>query len=854
MSEFCRRFDKNFGSQRQKKIDGEILTERFGTNLSGTRPWRDGFVGPNSGVFHWSGLPEDLWFEVIPTLARDCVLGIGPSLSIINNQSCGGLLMAADIDAEVCELWKPGQCLNLALTMLEAYCEACPALQRGPRRPLFVYSEPARIKTKRIVCCSECKYAMIEYRLDKDDPEKEVVWCGHCEKECDPIVRSSYKIGCHLNGVQHRTKDGKTFDASRSGAVLSTEHHLLVRSRAISLWSKYSSEGPSLRFKTGLPDTQAVVRVLVDGDRPGSLSICEGEATIVLEKVVADDEEECIVEGQGRHSVSIVARERAKVGTRFCLEMERAAHAMLCTLPRDVPSFPGADAANTIIDAAIYGARGSWNGCLRPPYVNKVNQNCICSNEELGITECFRCGGSVSRGQPSCRIASGDRKYIPKARLFSDGTWEPIAEHPDRFDVVVKEAGEGYHAGQVLSAPLMNFQVPSSAVFPQKVSIRIEEVDARGGVTKVSIATEKEHLEYMHDTVHRSRTPLGTLRIDGGCRMEIWDDRLRKMTETLRETCNYLPSKTELTPIDEQKYLHMTEHAFDSQELEEFKDKCDASFGLPLDDSGGKKAAKKKWQKKKDGTFPTVLHPAPVKINKQTIQVKNSKDKRVKALKGLLMKHWGTKNGGIYDETTKFSITVSTKEPEWSKMSAKGTRKSGYATYQLKIMDDARCINAMYCSKHPSMLRRPRMNEDPNKKYCSCPSTTYGRHRGHKTPVFMKVDVDTFRDIPVPKVTLACWSSKMGYKGMICNHCQEYERLKKAGERPRPKFSTGIHPWYEIDEDTVRILYPEIVEAFSKRFSTKKKVAPERKRRKVVHKSNVRSSRKAFMRHLQKTK
>ena len=786
MSQFVLLYDSKRGTRRHGS-QGVSCCKRIGTNLAGTQPWMNGFIPRNSGVFTWSGNEKEFWDEVLLTLSRDCILGIGPSLSVQFNRDNEGLMMCADIDAEVCEMWLPGQCMNLALTILEAYMETCPSLKNKEGeepRPLFVYSEPSEIACKRVNCCKTCESANLSFENDNLRCEK----CGKNLSAEDIVTKSSFKVGCHLNGIQRRDEFGSEVDMDKSGAILSTQQHLIVRAIAISLWCKYASEKSYLSF----PCSRKIkkTRVTVDGIIQGILSSDGTTAKIIIPRNTGV----C----SGVHSVK---------GPEIDAEED-----MNLYEARNVPPFPGNDTADIIIDAAVLGStRTQFNGMMRAPFCPKANKNCTCSNAELGIRECYLCGSSVSRNE-SYKIEDDRRKYITTHYLMSDLTSKPIGVDYGRFDLVVKESDLGHRVGQVYTCNIEH--VTDNSFVASDIRIAVKEVDHDGKIQKFEFLTPVEQLEYKFGNVKKSTTFIGLI-ICCGFKVHVMDNRLSHMQHILQETCGYLPSGTPNTPFEQpEKYNHMVQrYSIDTE-------KCDLSRGVcsETEMKQQSKASRKHTMYKsvkavltnQDKSSQRVYHR---KGNGEVIR--DNRDPRYKTLRRILLRHWGKDRNqyGIYTNQTTFTVSVSKSEPSWGRTGTGAKRKAFDSTpfYWVKIMNDRRCINAIYCAKHPNKKRMPFQTTGLDlSEYCQiCDRKAYGAHRGQQTPVFMKVDIehDPRTKEMIPKATLGCFSQKMGWKCQVCNFSKENDR-RTVREPKLRKFQAGIHPWYRLKPEDIRVLYP----------------------------------------------
>ena len=124
MSTFMTLYDSSVGTRRMGS-DGR--SKVLGTNLGGTMEWVNGFVPRNSGKFTWSGDDKELWNRVLRNLARDCVFGIGPSLSIMFNREIPYLaaildVLAAEESIDERRVFTSGFSLN---SMFAAYASFC---------------------------------------------------------------------------------------------------------------------------------------------------------------------------------------------------------------------------------------------------------------------------------------------------------------------------------------------------------------------------------------------------------------------------------------------------------------------------------------------------------------------------------------------------------------------------------------------------------------------------------------------------------------------------------------------------------------------------------------------------------
>ena len=82
--------------------------------------------------------------------------------------------------------------------------------------------------------------------------------------------------------------------------------------------------------------------------------------------------------------------------------------------PYRIPRFPGAMTAEKFIDESILGSSTSaYNGCMRCPFVPKMNKNCLCANDKMAdLKECFLCGRSAKRNTVY-RVPDNTRRYVP---------------------------------------------------------------------------------------------------------------------------------------------------------------------------------------------------------------------------------------------------------------------------------------------------------------------------------------------------------------------------------------------------------------------------------------------------------
>ena len=804
-------YDSSVGTRRRGS-DGR--SKVLGTNLGGTMEWVNGFVPRNSGKFTWSGDDKELWNQVLRNLARDCVFGIGPSLSIMFNREIPYLMMCADIDAEVCEMWKPGQCMQLALTILEAYMEVCPSLrtEEGEEpRPLFVYSEPKEVTCKRVNCCGKCQSADLALRTKEDSagPEATVLFCKKCGTDLDGpdaiITKSSFKVGCHLNGVQVRDETGERVIVEKSGAILTTQDHLFVRSLVISLWQKYSSQKAYLQFP--FPEVIKKKKVIVDDISEGILR-CDGStATIIVPKKTGLR--------SGMHTVRCAGGDDGEEPIIAVMEMNE---------PRDVPPFPGYDSAEIIIDAAVLGStRTPFNGMMRAPFVPKANKNCSCSNAELGIRECYLCGSSASQNR-WFKVDDDRRTYITTHWLMSDFTVRPIGKVFGRFDWEVRRSRPGFHVGHVLRGNIDSLVGESVEVFG--VEAVVEEVDAEGRVKRVRCTTSEGRLEYMFSSSREPIRAIGIMDTDGVV-IEVFDRRVEHMHDILKQTCGYLPhamTNVKGTPfVRPEKYAHMRD-TFDISSEE-----CDASRGVsdPMQQGMKKKSSSSHHTSVPIVTTNPVDGPMRyIATRGKAENIRNSKDPRYKTLRKILLRLWGPGCGpaGIYSKSTTLSASVTLSEPTWGKEKGRkrrtGTDKVPF--YFVKIMNDRRCVNAMMCAKHPDLKRRPWMFPDGADRsiYCfECDPKAPGIH-SQATPVFMKVDLDV--KTGTPKVTLRCFSHKCGYHGKICNYSKECERVMNEESRKLQKFGKHIHRWHDLTQEEIRVLYPALYEAGGRKDAKKK--------------------------------
>ena len=760
MSMFMKLYDKGRGTRKGPAI--------IGTNLGGGKPWSVPWMKDfSSGVFAWSGDPAEHWNEMICALARDCCFRIGPSLSIMNNKEVDGLMACADIDAQVCDRWTREECQNLALHVVtRAYMLTCPSLvnEENPR-PIFVYTEPAETVCKYISCCEICDSGV---SLDDDG----MATCGRCKTKVNVVDKPSYKVGFHLNGVQTRDPEGRVLDPEKSGAILRTSQHLFVRKIMISLWSQYGSVDPNITFDVNGPDCVDQT-VVVDGHLEGKMNVKDGKATVVfpwrtrLEGGVHHIRDEC-----GEH------------------EFEVEAHMP----PYRIPRFPGAMTAEKFIDESILGSTTSaYNGCMRCPFVPKVNKNCLCANDKMAdLKECFLCGRSEKRNTAVYRVPDNTRRYIPLMYIMSDLTTRPLGEF-DRFQWQVHQAGAGYVVGETVVVDLK--KLTGEEITASNVAVRVDEVRDDGSIVKVSCMTSMYDLEYQFKDARKEKQFVGVVEdfAGKGATFYVVDNRITQMRDILRQTCGYLPTGTQRTEFVIPEKFEQLNQNLTYADTEDFSKQCDAAMGLTLPD------------KKKTGGYSELTVAIPYEesevsrkmvVYNQGETIRNRDDPRYIKMREILFRYWGEKNNkyGIYNEKTTFSITMTTTEPKWGRSTIRASTRYEVLKkfYWMRILNDTRCRNALYCAKHPTLKRRPfrwtkkTAETKDTTGYCmECDPEAYGRHRGQATPVFMKIDVDNGK----PRVTLGCHAEKKGYMddySKCCKFSKEKERRKACKENNSP--------------------------------------------------------------------
>ena len=738
MSVFVSKFDSRSGTERHAydETTRQYVSQRIGTNLGGSKPYTTGFVGANSGVFTCSKRPGVMWNDVISALAQDCCIGIGPSLSVIHNQNTG-LLAIADYDAEVCRIWTKEEKLEMALMHTEAYMECCPGMRTAEGeepRPVFVYSEPAETVCKRVKCCPHCSSASLK---SVDTSAAFQMVCNNCGKtitESELVVKSSFKVGFHLNGIQARDDAGETVDVEKSGPILTTSDHLFVRSIALAMWSKHDSSPAKAFFK--IADRRISIKkapIIIDGNIEGKMNVSKGSVSVELQDGSRLE--------SGTHAV---ASERINGTFKMRVEM-----------PRAVPPFPGSSVADDIIDKAVLGSSSTaFNGMMRCAFVPKILQKCTCANPELGIEECYICGSSVALGQ-TYKIPDQSRRYIPTAYIMSDLTVREIHDEFDRFDFRIKDGGSGHTVGETIVGDIKDVMTDANVFC--SACLTVVEVDGKGAVSKVRCANSIDSLEY-YFKVKQTSSVVGILEV-GDVSMEVFDRRFSKMKSILQKTFTYLPDDTPLSPFTKpHKYAHMVqEYSLDTVA-------CDIATGIV---PAQKTVRKGKSVVRAVPQLPSQNDDFQKLLTHNDSRKLNASDERYRVIKEILLFYWGKDGGkhshGVYTEETLIDVTVSTKEPAWGKM-GKGKRPVSIAQpfYWVKIKNNRRCANAAHCATpgHKHLLRMPAHLKpgESKEKYCQkCDPKAWGIH-SQQTPTFMKIDLKN----GVPHVTLGCHCRRKG--------------------------------------------------------------------------------------------